>query len=125
MITIDEAKEFLNGQGLEATDFVLTEWLALINSKAECLNGKAGAKLAALALLTMLAMTSAYRYISSQSAPSGASRSFAIRDFSGAWNANLATIQQYDKDGCLWELIPQNPEPRKSGAIFTARGCRL
>lgn len=122
VVTEQDAKAYLESQGLSVPDVMLQLWLDLIDEKQACLGSGAAAKLAAYALLSLLALASVYRYISSQSAPSGASRSFAIQDFGIAWKSQMANLRLYDKDGCLDALVPSDPSKTKSGAIFVATG---
>ena len=60
--------------------------------------------------------------INSQTAPSGASRSFRYQAFADRWKAQLALLNALDKDGCATGLIPPNPTQTAHGGLWIARG---
>lgn len=112
MPTIDELRQYLAGLGLEVPDFILEGWLEVISAMGACLTANyppATAKLIALYTLSLYAVAAGDRYVSSQSAPSGASRSFRFLSTADRWNGQWALLQQIDKHGCSANFVPPNP----------------
>lgn len=107
-------------------DFLLEALVEQANSIQECLdaNGYTAAQALLLQtyLLGLLALGQGDRYISSQSAPSGASRSFRYQSFADRWRAGLSLLRGIDKHGCATALIPPNPTKTASGGIWVGNG---
>lgn len=122
-IDIAEAKDWLSGNGFDIPDLVLSAWLEIIEEKRLCLGDGSKAKLAVFYLLSLYGLSSGNRYISSQSAPSGAGRSFKYSDLSSAWKGNLQMLKMFDVNKCLADSIPPSPADNKTGALFIGRGC--
>lgn len=83
MVTLEQAKEYLESQGITIPDFVLQALVDQANSIQECLDAHYPASTALLIqlyLLALMGLGQGDKYISSQTAPSGASRSFRYRD---------------------------------------------
>lgn len=79
MITTEQAKEYLESVGITLPDFILQAIVEQANSIQECLDAHyppATALLIQSYLLGLMALGQGDRYISSQTAPNGASRSF-------------------------------------------------
>ncbi|MDU1435743.1 MAG: hypothetical protein E6928_20925 [Citrobacter freundii] len=89
MVTLDQAKEYLESQGITIPDFVLQALVDQANSIQECLDVHYPAPTALLIqlyLLALMGLGQGDKYISSQTAPSGV-----------------------DKYGCATSLIPADP----------------
>ena len=84
MVTLEQAKEYLESQGITIPDFVLQALVDQANSIQECLDAHyptSTALLIQLYLLALMGLGQGDKYISSQTAPSGASRSFRYQSF--------------------------------------------
>ncbi|MDH0520865.1 DUF7370 family protein [Achromobacter xylosoxidans] len=125
MVTIDQAKQYLEGQGIVLPDFVLAALVDQANSIQECLDAHytpATALLIQLYLLALMGLGQGDRYISSQTAPSGAARSFRYQGFADRWSGTLSLLRGLDKFGCSLELIPPDPTKKAFAGMWIAKG---
>lgn len=125
MVTQEQAKEYLVSQGISLPDFILSALVEQANSIQECLDANypsATALLIQMYLLGLMGLGQGDKYISSQSAPSGASRSFRYGSFSDRWKGSLGLLGGLDKYGCATSLIPANPTQQAFAGIWIARG---
>lgn len=124
MITIEQAKQYLDSVGITIPDFMLAALIEQANSVQECLSlhyAPATATLIQAYLLALFALGQGDKYISSQSAPSGASRSFRYHGFADRWRAGLALLRGLDTHGCTAHLVPADPTGAASGAMWISR----
>ena len=125
-LTLEQAREYLATLGISLPDFVLQILVAQANGIDACLMGAgysdATALLIKLYLVTLLSMSQADKYVSSESAPSGASRSYRYKSLGDAWRGTLNLLQSLDKAGCASELIPPSPEPIAHAGLWIAKG---
>lgn len=109
MITLDEAKEFIKGYGVQIPDLVLQAMVDMVNAIEPCLQGytppytQGHIMLIQLYALAALALTTGSRVVTSESAPSGAGRSFKAHD--DALKLVKSTLAGLDKSGCTDEII--------------------
>ncbi|CUK21868.1 DUF7370 family protein [Achromobacter xylosoxidans] len=125
MVTIDQAKQYLEGQGIVLPDFVLAALVDQANSIQECLDAHytpATALLIQLYLLALMGLGQGDRYISSQTAPSGAARSFRYQGFADRWSGTLSLLRGLDKFGCTSGLIPPDPTKKAFAGMWIAKG---
>ncbi len=125
MITVDQAREYLESVGVELPGFILEALVESVNTIDECLErhySEGTALLIQLYLIGLLGLAQGDRYISSQSAPSGASRSFRYMPFAERWRGMMALLLGLDKHGCADDLIPPDPTTTAHGYIGVARG---
>lgn len=125
MITTAQAKEYLESVGITLPDFILAALVEQANSIEECLNANyspATALLIQMYLLGLIGLGQGDRYISSQSAPSGASRSFRYQSFADRWKGSLALLRGLDKNGCATALIPPDPTQKAFAGLWIAKG---
>ncbi|MEN4767325.1 DUF7370 family protein [Duffyella gerundensis] len=125
MVTQEQAKEYLVSQGISLPDFILSALVEQANSIQACLDANypsATALLIQMYLLGLMGLAQGDKYISSQSAPSGASRSFRYGSFSDRWKGSLALLRGLDKYGCATSLIPANPTQQAFAGIWIAKG---
>lgn len=125
MVTQEQAKEYLVSQGISLPDFILSALVEQANSIQECLDANypsATALLIQMYLLGLMGLGQGDKYISSQSAPSGASRSFRYGSFSDRWKGSLGLLRGLDKYGCATSLILANPTQQAFAGIWIARG---
>lgn len=126
MPTLEELQQYLASVGYSAPTFMLSAWLEAVAGMADCLAAHyppATAKLIALYTLGLYAIASGDRYVSSQSAPNGASRSFRYLSMADRWNGQLALLQQLDKHDCSTAYQPANPTGSNAFA-FVGMGYR-
>lgn len=125
LITNQQAAEYLRGMGVNLPGFLLEMLLEQVSTIEDCLtenyNPTTG-KLITLYLLSLLGFAQGDRYVTSERAPSGASRSYQFRTLVERWNGQLNLLRSLDSQGCANSLIPQDPNATVSGALFVARG---
>lgn len=125
MITTDQAKEYLESVGITLPDFILAALVEQANSIQECLDANytpGTALLIQMYLLGLMGLGQGDRYISSQSAPSGASRSFRYQSFTDRWKGSIALLRGLDKNGCATSLIPPDPTQKAFAGLWIAKG---
>lgn len=128
MITTEQAKEYLKSVGITLPDFILEALVEQANSIQECLDAHyspATALLIQSYLLGMMALGQGDKYVSSHTAPSGASESFRFQSFSDRWKGSLNLLRGLDKYGCANSLIPADPTatPAFAGIWIGKGGC--
>jgi hypothetical protein len=126
-ITVEQAQTYLKSQGIDnAPDFIVQLWVDQINSIQACLDENYDASTAALIqfyLLAVLGLAQVDKYISSQTAPSGASRSFRYNSFADRWNSQLNLLRGLDTAGCTTPLIPADPLKAHAGLWIGKSRC--
>lgn len=125
MVTQEQAKEYLESQGITLPDFILAALVEQANSIQECLDANypaATAILIQMYLLGLMGLGQGDKYISSQSAPSGASRSFRYGSFDDRWKGSLGLLRGLDKFGCASALIPPDPTQQAFAGIWIGKG---
>lgn len=93
MVTIEQAKEYLDSVGITLPDFILQALVDQANSIQDCLDSHYPASTALLIqlyLIGLMGLAQGDKYISSQTAPSGASRSFRYHSFADRWKGSLS-----------------------------------
>ena len=125
MPSLTELKEFLTAMGVPLPpDFVLEALLEVDPGVQECLSahGLSAAKilLVNLYVLGLQAIPGSTKFISSQSAPSGASQSFRYTSEADAFKNVRALLRNIDKWGCTDGLIPSIGN---QAALFVSKGC--
>ncbi|WXL23918.1 hypothetical protein WG219_11180 [Ectopseudomonas mendocina] len=127
MLTTEQAKEYLSTLGITLPGFVLQALVDNANSINECLDANYPAGTALLIqvyLVGLMALAQGDKYLSSQTAPSGASRSFRYQQFADRWRGTLSLLRGLDKHGCATELIPPDPtKPAHAGLWVATGGC--
>ncbi|ENQ9593693.1 DUF7370 family protein [Enterobacter cloacae complex sp. 370H10] len=125
MVTLEQAKGYLQSQGVSIPDFVLQALVDQANSIQECLDAHYPASVALLIqlyLLALMGLAQGDKYISSQTGPNGASRSFRYQSFPDRWKGALALLRVTDKHGCANDLTPPDPTNTAFAGIWIARG---
>lgn len=125
MLTVEEARAYLTSLGITLPDFLLQLLVDQANSIEPCLtaNYPAGtAKLIGLYLLGLLGISNGDKYVSSESAPSGASRSYRYKALSDSWNSTYNLLRALDTAGCAVPLTPPNPAQQSFAGMWTAKG---
>lgn len=125
-LTLDELRQVLAGMRINVPDFLLQIWLNKVNAINACLIGAGvsddDGKLIKLYLLTLFGIGQAWPMVQSESAPSGASRSFRFGDLRTQWATNLNALRLLDKTGCAGELIPVDPTVTARAGLWVATG---
>ena len=125
MITKEQATEYLESVGVALPEFLLDALLAQMETINDCLDANYAPAIALLIqsyLLGLLGLAQGDRYISSQTAPSGASRSFRYMAIGDRWKALTGLLRNLDKFGCATGLIPTDPTQKAFGGIWIAKG---
>ncbi|QKJ12244.1 hypothetical protein HRD68_16810 [Yersinia massiliensis] len=125
MLTAEQAKEYLATVGISLPSFVLDALVEQANSIQECLDANytpATALLIQLYLIGLMGLGQGDKYISSQTAPSGASRSFRYQSFNDRWKGSLNLLRGLDKNGCATSLIPPDPTNQAFAGIWIGKG---
>lgn len=125
MITVEQAREYLDTVGVALPDFLLSALVEQINTINECLESHyspAVALLIQMYLLGLMGLAQGDRYISSQTAPSGASQSFRYMSMADRWAGLYGLLRNLDKFGCASGLIPPDPTKKAYGGMFIAKG---
>ncbi|MGM7903151.1 DUF7370 family protein [Yersinia enterocolitica] len=125
MLTAEQAKEYLATVGISLPSFVLDALVEQANSIQECLDANytpATALLIQLYLIGLMGLGQGDKYISSQTAPSGASRSFRYQSLTDRWNGSLSLLRGLDKHGCAAAITPPNPNNAAFAGIWIGKG---
>lgn len=126
MITLEQAQEYLASVGVVVPEFMLLALIEQANSIEECLElhyQPGTAMLIQLYLLNLFALGQGDKYISSQSAPSGAARSFRYNNFADRWRGGMSLLKSLDTHGCASHLIPPDPTQSAFGGMWISRDC--
>lgn len=125
MVTVEQAKEYLESLGITLPSFILSALVDQANSIQECLDANYPAStglLIQLYVLGLMGLAQGDKYISSQAAPSGASRSFRYQSFADRWRGTMSLLRGLDSAGCATGLIPPDPTNQAHAGLWTARG---
>ena len=125
MVTTEQASQYLEGQGITLPDFVLSALVEQANTIQDCLDANyttATALLIQLYMLGLMGLAQGDKYISSQTAPSGASRSFRYQSFADRWRGAMSLLRGLDKHGCASGLIPPDPTQTAHAGLWIGKG---
>ncbi|EFB2693606.1 hypothetical protein U2R66_000111 [Escherichia coli] len=128
MVTTQQAREYLESQGVEIPDVILSLLVEQANSVNECLDANYPASTATLIqlyLIGLLGLSQVARYVSSQSGPNGASQSYSYVDFSKRWKAAYSLLYSLDKQHCTAELIPADPDNTAHAGLWIGKSGRM
>lgn len=123
MITDEQAKQYLASVGIVLPDFMLTllvQRTALIQACLDEHYDEATATLILLYLIGLFGVVQGDRYVTSQSAPSGASQSYRYGTLTERYRAASSLLGSLDPYGCTGPLVP--PEPGMSVGMWLGRG---
>lgn len=125
-MTIDDknVKDFLERNGIDnAPDYLIDLWKNQFELAKECLEknySESTINLLFLYFIGLYGMVESYKYVSSKTAPSGASISYRFNNFDDRWNSLLKFLKLNDPKNCLAELLPNDPS-KKSAALFIGK----
>lgn len=128
MVTTEQAREYLESQGIDLPDIILSLLVEQANSVNECLDANYPASTATLIqlyLIGLLGLTQADKYISSQTGPNGASQSYRYVDFNKRWKAACSLLRSIDRHNCTAELIPADPEATAHAGLWIGKSGRM
>jgi len=125
--TLDQLKQYLTSIGVPLPpDFVLQAWLDTVETIQPCLDGAGYSDSAQLMiylyLLSLYGISNGDKYISSQSAPSGASQSFRYNSMIDRYRSTRSLLQALDTSGCTDSLVPAEPGAA-AGLWVSTGGC--
>lgn len=126
-VTIEEVKEYLAEQRLTLPDGMLTRLLSKVGRLQDCFDKHSYDEdtvyFITVYLVALVAtVSSADGRIKSQSAPSGASRSFDYMSLSDKWQSLYNLLRGVDPHGCTAALVPRNPGKKANCALFVSPG---
>lgn len=128
-ITAEQLNKFLASQGVNLDPLMTDAIVELANNPdlQACFaaNGytPAAQTVLGLYLAYLIALGSFSRFITSQSAPNGASRSFNQASLSDMWKGALSAIGPFDPAGCLTDFLPQDPTVTKRFSSRVGVAC--
>lgn len=129
MITLEQAQEYLSTVGVTLPQFLLEAFVDQANSINECLElhyPPSTILLIQTYLLGLMGLGAGDQYISSQTAPSGASRSFRYQSLADRWRSLANSLRMLDTYGCTEGLVPADPTAAPAfGALITVRGSNM
>jgi len=125
-LTLEQAQQYLATLGITLPDFLLQILVGQANSIDACLIGagypNATALLIKLYLLGLLSIAQGDKYVSSETAPSGASRSYRYKSLGDSWRGVSGLLRGLDKAGCASDLIPPDPTGTAHAGLWIAKG---
>lgn len=128
MLTLQQAKAYLASIGIAPPDEIINAWLSLFDSIQDCLDasGYDGATQVLILsyLIGLFGLSGGNMYISSQSAPSGASRSFRFAELRNAWKGHIGMLRMLDPKGCTNSLVPAAPDKKSAAFVVVTGGCK-
>jgi hypothetical protein len=124
-ITIEQLTEYLISLGIPVPPtWLMQAWLDTVAVIQPCLDG-AGYPASTQMLIYLYALglfgfVNGDKFISSQSAPSGASQSFRYKSFTDGYRSLKSMLNALDTSGCTDSVIPA--EPGASAGLWVSTG---
>lgn len=121
MITKARIVEYLDTHGITLPDGVIDDLMVLVGTADECLTANYPPEVVSLIQLYLFGLfgfAQYSKYISSQSAPSGASQSFRYGSLPDTWRGIAGMLAALDPKGCTASLVPAAPFQSKHAALF-------
>lgn len=119
MITFEDLRKELKNQQLNISDFLILAIMEMVEPIEACMesHGYSDAKklMIVLYLCQLHALMSSDARITSQTAPSGASRSMKVLTVGERFKMLKNQIELMDPFGCSSGLIPANPDASPAG----------
>lgn len=119
MIEFDDLKKELRSQQINISDFLIRAIMAKVETIQACMEGHEYSDtdqlLITLYLCQLFALTSSDARITSQTAPSGASRSMKVLSVGERFKMITGNLRMLDPYGCANSLIPPNPDSAPAG----------
>lgn len=124
-ITIEQLTEYFVSLGIPVPPtWLMQAWIDAVSVIQPCLDG-AGYPASTQLLIYLYALglfgfVNGDKYISSQTAPSGASQSFRYKSFTDGYRSLRSLLNALDTSGCTGSVIP--PEPGASAGLWVSTG---
>lgn len=126
MFTVEELQAELGQSGINISDTMLRLIIKRIDKYQECFERNGYDELAVFMiyvyLSSMLGLFGSDGRVRSQSAPSGASQSFDFGTLGQRWKALSNLMRTYDPEGCVAELIPEDPDKKDNCGLWISPG---
>ena len=126
MIPLEQAQEYLVSVGIVAPDFIVQLWVDRVNTIEPCLNEHYDPATALLIQMYLIGLMGVLgnggKYITSQTAPSGASQSYKYGALQDNYRSALSLLNSFDPYGCAGPLVPAEPGAR-AGMWLGKGGC--
>lgn len=124
-ITVEDAKQYLTSIGVTLPDVIVNALFGRLGNIELCMNGagydESTQDLIKLYLMSLFGLVSVDGQVSSQTAPSGASRSYRYGSLGDRYKSILASLRALDPNGCTGALIPDDPTADRC-ALFVSPG---
>ena len=128
MPTIEEVTAWLVSQGMDVPPAMVAAWLEVVSAIEPCFIGAgypaSTIRLIVFYLIALYGLSAGTRYVSSQSAPSGASRSFRYNALQESWRGQIGMLRLLDPSGCTTTLIPPRPGKRNIAIGVATGDCK-
>lgn len=124
-LTLEQAQAYLVSVGIVMPDAIVQLFVNRANTIQPCLDEHYDADTSALILLYLIGLTGTVagdRYVTSQSAPSGASQSYRYGTLAERYKSALNLLRLLDPYGCTGALIPALPGAN-AGMWLGRGGC--
>lgn len=126
MITLEQAQAYLASVGIVAPDFIVQLWVDRVNTIQPCLDEHYDPATALLIQMYLIGLMGVLgnggKYITSQTAPSGALQSYKYGALQDNYRSALSLLNSFDPYGCAGPLIPAEPGAR-AGMWLGRGGC--
>ena len=126
MITLEQAQQYLVSVGIVAPDFIVQLWVDRVNTIQPCLDEHYDPATALLIQMYLIGLMGVLgnggKYITSQTAPSGASQSYKYGALQDNYRSALSLLNSLDPYGCSGPLVPAEPGAR-AGMWLGRGGC--
>lgn len=126
MITLEQAQQYLVSVGVVAPDFIVQLWVDRLNAIQPCLDEHYDPATALLIQMYLIGLMGVLgnggKYITSQTAPSGASQSYKYGALQDNYRSALSLLNSLDPYGCSGPLVPAEPGAR-AGMWLGRGGC--
>lgn len=123
MITLLQAQQYLASVGIKLPEFMLQLLIDRAVTIQPCLDEHYDAATSTLILLYLIGLFGVVqgdKYVSSHSAPSGASESFRYGTLTERYKSGRNLLELFDPYGCTGALIPALPG--SNGGMWIGRG---
>lgn len=129
-VTDQEVRDELKLRQLTMTDRMLRSIMAKVEALQPCFDRHGYSEddvfLITVYICSLIAtVNGSDGRIKSQSAPSGASRSFEFGSMSDRWNSLVNLLKGVDPYGCTVKLVPRDPSKKARCALFVSPGVPL
>lgn len=126
-MTLEQAKQYLNSLGLTLPDFEIEDIIEEMKSKEDCLNSNYEPYVVRRIyryLLSIIAGMQIFRLLASGSVSGAVSQGFTYKSANDLYRGQLSMLRSLDKNGCMSDLIPDDPfKPKRAFILTVTRDC--